>query len=73
MRGIAKTTLKSIEKEGEIMLANALSLANPKLSTEEKTMVEAEYGMTNGVLLIRPRQSMCHYVLQSLNAEIVDN
>mgnify|MGYP003149251771 FL=1 len=48
-------------------------IANPKLSTEERMMVEAEYGMTNGTLLIRPRQAMCHYVLQSLNAEIVDN
>ncbi|MDG5501275.1 hypothetical protein [Marinobacter sp. BGYM27] len=32
MRGIAKTILKAVEKEGEITLAKALSLASPKLS-----------------------------------------
>ena len=43
-------------------------MPNPVLSTDERAMLAAEYGMTNGILRLQPRKSMCHYLLQSLNA-----
>lgn len=46
---------------------------NPALSAQEQDMVAAEYGMSGGRLLLTPRQAMCHYVLQSLNAVLADD
>lgn len=48
-------------------------IPNPALTSDEQTMIAAEFGMLNGVLRLNPRQSMCHYVLQSLNAVLADD
>jgi len=46
---------------------------NPILSEQEKQMIAAEYGMSDERLIIHPRQSLCHYVMQALNAVLADD